>query len=328
MTIRRKLTPPVPPNAAGTPAPRSLLELDRFSEASVHRWNEISADLDELNAVLQFNLEPERRRHRPELLAALAKETAFELDLSGWVRIVSFQYSHAPLSSAGSLNDVGGRFNAGLELEPNTITPWPALYMAQDFETAYREKFQRAVGEKVDGLTPEELSLGAGGSHSTVVLTGKLSKVFDLTRPDTLAGVATVLGRIKMPDRAEALKKRLKIPKNDLKMARTGKQIHDITVVQNWRILPMQFGLPAHSHILAELIKEAGFEAILYPSTKGGGHCIALFPEHLAPGSFVQLMDAAPDYVKYPRLDINTAEALAGWDVWGYGPSGRRPSKT
>lgn len=316
----------MPPSAAGTPAPRSILELDRFSEASVNRWNSISADLDELNNVLQFNLEPERRRHRKDLVEALSREQSVSVDLKNWARIISFRYSGSPLSAAGSLSSYGGRFNPGFDLEPGTLDPFPALYLAENYETAYREKFQRAVGDKVDGLTPEELALGEGGSHSTVILTGQLNKIFDMTRPDHLHGLAVILGKIKMPQRAEVLKKRLKIPPKDLKMVSTSRQLFDVCTVQNWRVLPVQYGLPAHGHIIGEMIKAAGFEGILYSSTKAGGRCIALFPDQLAPGSYVELLDAPPDFVQHPRLDLETAEHLVGWDAWGYAPGGRRPS--
>ncbi len=305
-----------PPRTTHTVArpPRTILELDRFAEADVDRWNDVSADLNELNDVLHFGLEPERRRRRLEILAALSNESPTPIDISGWVRVVTYQYSSSPLSCAGSLTYVGGRFNAGLDLEPNTIEPWPALYVAENFETAYREKFQRAKGEIINGLTPEELALNAGGSHATLLLRGMLGNVFDMTGHECLDGVGAELAKIKMPERAKLLKRKLKIPDSDLGMARTGKQLHESAVAHNWRILPVQYGLPAPSQILAEMIRAAGFEGILYSSTKSGGKCLAIFPDKLADGSYVELMDAAPEGVTDTRLDSNTADALSGWD--------------
>jgi len=86
------------------------LELDRFSEANLNRWREISNDLDELQSVLYFNLVPERRRHRDDLLQAVATATPLSLELKSWARIVTYRYSNAPLSCAGSLQAYGGRF--------------------------------------------------------------------------------------------------------------------------------------------------------------------------------------------------------------------------
>ena len=315
-----KPAPPLSRVTGGTPAPRGILELDRFSEATIERWNARSADLDELNDVLHFNLEPERRRQRDASTQALRQIPGERWNLDNWVRLVSYQYSMHPLSAAGSLTYIGGRFNAGIDLEHNGLQPWPALYIAQDFETAFREKFQRPHGELSDGLTPEELSLNEGGSHATVLLTGQLSRVFNMTAPETLNPIARILASIKMPDRAMQIKKRLKIQNNDLKMARTGRQLFETAVVHNWRILPIQFELPSNSQILAELIREAGFEAIAYPSSKGGGHCLAIFPDSLAPGSVVALRDTPPPDLQHPRLDISTAEALCGWNVVGRQP--------
>ena len=98
-------------------------------------------------------------------------------------------------------------------------------------------------------------------------------------------------------------------------MIRTGQQLYDAVLKHNWRTLPIQFGLPTQSHTLAELIRAAGFEAILYRSTKGPGRCVALYPDLLDSASFVELADPPPGAVKYRRLDGDSAEDLAGWDA-------------
>lgn len=313
-----KPTPPLPRGLAGTPPPKGILELDRFTEASVEKWNEVSADLDELNDVLHFNLEPERRRRRPDLIAALQRELPRELELQNWVRIVDYQWTLHPLSAAGSLLYIGGRYNGGRDLDRKTLDPWPTLYIAKDHPTAYREKFQLPFGPTVDGLTPEELSLGAGKSHSTVVLNGKLTRIFFMT-PATLGPVAWALGHIKMPARAEQIKRKLKIKPQDLRMVTSGQQLYEVTAIHNWRVLPVQFGLPAPSQILAELVRAADFEAIAYPSNKGGGLCLAIFVDKLAPGSYIELTDKTPDGV-ISRLDESSADKLAGWAQIGITP--------
>ena len=316
---RKPVLPALRDVAALPPPPKGILELDRFTQANVESWNALSRDLDELNDVLQFGLEPVRRRRRPDLLGALAREMPVVIDIKNWVRIVSYKHSLTPLSSAGSLTYIGGRFNPGIDLEPNTIEPWPALYLAEDFETAFREKFQRRHAEVVDGLTPQELALNEGGSHSTVLLKGQLTHLFDLRGFSSLNGVARELAKIKMPGRASQLKRKLKIRERELTMARSGRQLFEMVVNQNWRVLPVQFGLPAPSQILAELICAAGFEGILYSSTKGLGVCVVIFPEQLKADSYVELLDSAPAGVKYSRLDSVTAANLSGWDEVGRG---------
>lgn len=281
----------------------------------MERWGELSADLDELQDILYFNLEPERRRSRPDLLKALQETAAEPLQLENWVRIVDYQWTMYPLSAAGSLTSIGGRFNAGTELDRQTLSPWPALYLASDHATAYREKFQIDAGQMVEGLSPEELALTPGKSHTTVVLNGKLSRVFPLTSA-TLGPLARILGKIKMPERAERIKKKLKFNPNDLRMMTTGKQLHDAAALHNWRVLPVQFGLPAPSQILSELIRAAGFEAISYQSSKNGGKCLAVFVDRLAAGSFIEL-SGNPPAGAIARLDETTGEELAGWTQLG-----------
>ena len=307
--------PPIPTrSSAASQKPRSILELDRFSEATLQQWNSASRDLDELEDVLYFGLEPERRRLRHELIAALQEMPLAVVSLSRWARVVTYQYSLEPLSSSGSLQNIGGRFNAGSELDANTLNPWPALYLAQDYETAFREKFQIPSGGLTDGLTPQELALEQGVSHTTVFVKGQLSRVFDMTSFQSLVPVAKVLGRIKMPVRAKQIQTKLKIPNHGVFMVKTGKQIHEMVLKQNWRVLPIQYGLPAQSHVLAELIRAAGFEAILYQSSKGAGKCLAVFPDLLDGRSFIELIDTPPAPVKHPRLDSNSATELAGWE--------------
>ena len=307
--------PPSRPSPSPAQGARpGLLELDRFSEASIEKWNSASRDLDELNDILYFGLEPEWRRLRSELIAALQSVPLATVDLPKWVRFVTYQFSMNPLSCAGSLQDIGGRFNAGVELEAKTLSPWPALYLAQDYETGFREKFQLASDSLVEGLTPQELALGQGVSHSVVSVTGQLSRVFDMTDPKSMESIARVFGKIKMPDRARQLMKKLRIPPTQIRMIRTGKQLLDLMFKYNWRSSPMQFGLPAQSQTLAELIRAAGFEAILYQSSKGPGQCLAVFPDLLDDESFVELLDTPPPGVTRRRLDSESAEELSGWE--------------
>ncbi len=308
---------PLIPAARSTPvAPLGIRELDRFSSESIDRWTALSKDLDELEANLYFALEPERRRLRAELIATLQQhQSTTPVVCQGWVRIVDYQFSNQPLSSAGSLTGYGARFNAGMDLDPGTLSPWPALYLAEDYETAYREKFQLKSSDKVDGLKPEELALTHGRSNSTVLLQGRIDRVFDMTTPRHLDAVAKVLKKIKMPDRAKILKKKLGIKQTDLNMIQSGQGLYIAVLKHNWRVQPAQFGLPARSHILAELVRAAGFEAILYKSTMGPGKCLAVFPDKLSGSAHIELEDKAPPEVKHTRLDENTAGDLAGWHI-------------
>lgn len=304
------------PSAAPAPTPGlpGLLELDRFSAATLEKWTEASRDIDQLSASLFFGTEPERRRYREDLITALRSAPPTPLEFTSWVRIVTYRYGLAPLSSAGSLHGVGGRFNAGTDLDDQTLKAWPCLYIAQDYETAFREKFQLATGDNLGGLTALDLALTPNASHSTVVLRGQLANVFALNDDKALNAVCRVLRRIKMPEAAVRLQKRLKISSRDNYMIRSPFQLKRALLAQNWRLQPVQFGMPAPSQIFAELIRAAGFEGVLYESTKGPGQCLAIFPEALEDGSYVELVDPAPEPIKHTRLDCTNSDALSGWD--------------
>lgn len=154
----------------GLRGPIGVIELERFSEATLSRWNEVSQDLDELNAALFFGTQPEQRRLRPQLIDAIDKAQPICLNEPNWVRFVTYQYSFGPLSAAGSLLAYGGRFNAGVDLDPGTVDAWPCLYLAEDDETAFREKFQAASTTLTNGLMPADLALARLESYTKVAV--------------------------------------------------------------------------------------------------------------------------------------------------------------
>lgn len=296
------------------PPPKGILELDRFSNADITRWQTLSNDLDELTASLYFGIEPARRRLRSKLCDALKQAGGIVLDLQNWARMVTYQYSLQPLSCAGSLQSVGGRFNAGFELDDNTLNPWPALYVAEDFETAYREKFQLASTDITDGLKPDELALEHAVGLTTIFLNGRMENVFDMTSFVTLNSVGRIFRDVKMPKEALHLATKLKISGSNKIMVQSGQQLHSAIVKNNWRIWPIQFGIPAPSQTMAELIKAAGYEGILYPSSKGPGRCLVVFPENLSDLSHIDLVGPAPSAATITRLDSITSTSLEGWD--------------
>ncbi|WP_448253136.1 RES family NAD+ phosphorylase [Ottowia oryzae] len=275
------------------------------------KWNSVSRDLDQLAAILYFHFEPERRRRRNELLEAIRETTSTHLVLKNWVRAITYKYSDLPLSCAGSLQYIGGRFNMGIEI---STPPFPALYLAQNFESAFREKYQRGSQDREQGLTPSELALMPGDSMSTIVVNGLISSYFDLTTSAALIPIANIFRTFKLPDQAKQIGRKLQIPPGQIHMLRSADKIQSAVTTHNWRVTPTQFGHPAPSQILAELIKAAGIEAILYPSSKGAGNCLAIFPENLTDQSWIELVDGAPPSVTHVKLDASNQDYLCGWD--------------
>lgn len=186
--------------------------------------------------------------------------------------------------------------------------------MAEDFETAYREKFQLASTDLTDGLKPDELALEHAVGITTIFLNGRMENVFDMTSFVTLNSIGRIFRDVKMPKEAAQLAKKLKIGDSNKIMVQNGQQLHSAIVKNNWRVWPMQFGIPAPSQTMAELIKAAGYEGILYPSSKGPGRCLAVFPENLSDLSHIDLIGTAPSASTIIRLDSSTSTSLEGWD--------------
>ncbi|MEO7074154.1 MAG: RES family NAD+ phosphorylase [Ktedonobacterales bacterium] len=286
----------------------------------------MSKDLDQFQAILYSGVEPQRQRYHRELVETLSEAMSGPMDFHGWVRMVAYRYGNEPLAATGSLLDYGGRFNIGRDVDNSIPQPWPALYIASDQETAYRERYGLTKTDNVGGLSADDLSLGTADSHTVVRLSGHLEQVLDLSRPEPLEPFCKVLSKIRVPSEGVKLQKRLRIPTRPSIMIRTAPGLLEVALHRNWRTMPVQFGIPSVSQILASLALDAGCEAIRYPSSKGGGDCLAVFPHCLVSDtSCVTLDDLPPEGVRHRRLDLNTADDLCGWEVLPHRLRPRRP---
>lgn len=91
--------------------------LDQFTDVDLRTWKKIDANLTEYQIRFFYHLEAQRATRRQKILEALQSITSVDQDISQWVRLVSYKYSLNPLSSRGSLNLYGGRFNFGRDLD-------------------------------------------------------------------------------------------------------------------------------------------------------------------------------------------------------------------
>ena len=311
MAKRRKPKPGPPQRLPSGQGTDGVLELDRFSGADLDRWNRISQTLDALYSQLYFGFEGQRNTVRRELIDALQAGGSTSFDFQRWCRVVPHRFSLMPLSAAGSLRGVGGRFNVGVDIPGDVRSPWPALYIAADQETALREKYE-LVGHS-NGLTREELALTPWQSHTVVMLNGHLEQVFDLTDLPALGPLCKVIGRFKMPHGIDDSLRRLHIDRKKVSLVKTPSQLQRAVMAPNWRQWPVQFELPAHGQIFAALVVAAGYEAIRYRSSKSGEHCLAVFPQNFASSlSYIELADPAPPETEHVRLDMDSAMQSSG----------------
>jgi hypothetical protein len=80
-----------------------LLELDRFSNVDMMRWKRMSDDLDEINDLFYYGLEPQRQRRHQVLIGALQHVAPAQFAFSRWTRLVTWRYSIAPLQQPEAL---------------------------------------------------------------------------------------------------------------------------------------------------------------------------------------------------------------------------------
>lgn len=294
----------------GTPG---ILELDRFSSLDLLRWQRLSKDLDRLHSLLYFGFVEQRNVLRKELLAALQAPAFAPFEFQDWVRIIPYRYCLSPLSARGSLNGIGGRFNAGRDIPSHVVAPWPALYLAENFDTAFREKYGSARNDLRGPLKPEELALQTPESITSIRLNGQISRVFDLTDTAKLKPFCEALARCKMPREVAVVLRRLKIRQREITIVKTPAQLQAAVMAHNWRQWPVQFEVPAHGQILASLLIAAGYEAIVYRSSKSDKRCLAVFPSNIGSNDTrIELAPGYPEQVDHSRLDMDSATALSG----------------
>ena len=78
----------------------------------------------------------------------------------------------------------------GAALNPVTFPPFPALYIAESYPTAYKERFGSEPDETAaKGLTADEVALRAPGSFTHVALRGRVELLMDIRETHSLQKV-------------------------------------------------------------------------------------------------------------------------------------------
>lgn len=306
----RQRRPPARPPEPGPPAQPngpSLVELERFSHASLKQWLRAGENLGRLQGALYFGLESARQEQGDALVDALRAGAQADLEFKAWSRIVDVRFSLRPLSVAGSLKREGGRFNIGRRLNPASFTPFPALYLGEDYGTAYQEKFGQAEDSGRFGLSGHELALRTPTSFAHFRVHGRLELVLDLGKADALAPFVGLIKTFTLPRTVGALARKLGL-RHPPGLIRTVAGLQRQLLNGNWRVLPMHYDLPANPQVFGRMAAAAGLHGILYPSARASGkRCLALFPQNWAgSGSFVEVSDPVPDEARVTRLDGTT----------------------
>ena len=300
---------PKPPNRAQPAQPQAGVELERFTDADLRTWNRQAEDLERYHVQLFFHLEGQRALRHNDLCDALRQSVPASIVVDRWARIIDYKYSLQPLSAAGSLVR-GGRFNIGNDLDPGKYPVFPALYLAADYDTAYAERFGQRPSATAR-LQGHEYALRTPGSFTSINVNGQLHNLFDLRNTKNLRKFAAIISEFDLPKELRDLAASARI-KSPLIVRSTG-QLKTSLLAHNWRLYPSQYEIPANSQVFARFVIDAGFDGIVYASTKGPKACVALFPTNFKGSeSYVDLADEAPSGATHTRFDQETWCEIAG----------------
>ena len=233
----------------------------------------------------------QRRKVQDLLLEALESGSIGPINEKGWQRAVAYKYALHPLSCLGSLkSDVGGRFNIG-NLNPVQFPKFPALYLAEDRETAEQELLCQANTNPK--LSNHDFALSNPTSLVVVSVNFRLERCFDLTDARHLRKFVNIIKTFKISTASQAIAQSLNIEVAPL--IQLPSTLRDSLLDPDWRVAPMRYDIPSNSQLFAQLVHEAGFEGILYLSKMTGKRAIALFPRNFAnTEAQIELADQPP----------------------------------
>ncbi len=303
MKRRRPPRPkPVGRTKPGVGAP-PLTALDEFSEQSLAAWFRAARNLRDLHSALHFGLEEQRQREPTALAAAIQAGADGPFAFEGWSRIVDYRYSLTPLSVRGSLTEDGGRFNIGAGLNPASFTPFPALYVGQNYATAFAEKFGSIPTDAISELSAADLALRSPSSFTHVALRGRVELILDASKPAALAPFVRIIQKFHIP--FGAMQTARKFGGKPPGLIRSTETLMAQLADPDWLKAPMQFDLPSNSQVFGRIAAAAGLHGILYPSARAAGkRCLALFPQNWGGSeSFIEIADGSPLETKVARID-------------------------
>jgi hypothetical protein len=285
-----------------TPAARVIL--DSFTERDIEHWADRSADGQAFFDRVYFDLERQRAANHDQLCDSLRTADLVSVDIDAWVRVTDYRWCLAPLSSVGSLKDIGGRFNIGREIDRARNQEFPALYIAADIDTAYCEFFGGPPKRKAGQLQLQEFALRCESSFTTFTLGGRVENVLDLRDEKCLRSFVRVLSKFRLSADTRKLARTVSLRPPHLIRSTSMLLKRILAPPQVWRAEPQLFGIPAANQIFGRFIRDAGFEGVLYPSQQGGTLCLAVYPENVHHGeSRIVVVGPAPPEARCLVLD-------------------------
>jgi hypothetical protein len=129
-----------------------------------------------------------------------------------------------------------------------------------------------------------------------VRLQGTVEQIIDIGDLEALRAFTTVLKAFPVPRNVLEFARELGLRQASW-LIRSPSSLQRHLLHPNWRMMPVQFDLPANSQIFGRIAVAAGLHGILYPSAKQAGkRCLALFTQNWPNSrSFVEVSDGVPE---------------------------------
>lgn len=237
-------------------------------------------------------LSREREKVIEDIQDALFISKLGPLEIKGLSRIVGGQFGHDPLCTVGSTLAAGGRFNFGQI--SSSIHPFHALYLAEDYATAFCEKYLYREDENLgNGLTPVELQFEEPGTNVHCKVNIQLNNYLNLCDDLALQNFLDVISKIEPNEELQARAYKLKMGK--LTTAKTVEKLTMNIFESNYKQWATWLDQPSNSQWFGHYAKLAGIQAIKYPSCRNtSGFNVVVFTENLEnTDSIIEIPDAA-----------------------------------
>lgn len=275
--------------------------LDSFSANDIDRWQDNHKNLYEFYWN-EYSYYAHFRTQKAEFLRNALLEKSNSLNFKDWYRCVDSAYLTKPLFATGSRVSLqGGRFNIG-QVDSGKFPSFSALYLAENEETAFKEKFQ--IKNTNSFFDSSDFGLRKKSSFHFFRINGRLDNVIDIRSPENLKPFLKQIKKLTPPN--ELIEKARKLGLNPPDAIRTLKKLMATLSDQEWSTYPTAIDIPSNSQIFGLIAKTAGLHGVLYKSKFQSGSCLAIFPENFINSeSMIELSDITDVTIPVTRVDKN-----------------------
>lgn len=278
--------------------------LDSFTQQQMQLWDSQGHTLQKLSDRVYFELERQRVDHYDALCSSLRAAPSTTVDVTDWARVTDWRWNLTPLSAAGSLNGIGGRFNIGNDLDRARNQAFKCLYIAENVDTAFGEYFGGSLSAIKGGLSLSELALRRASSFTTFLLRGRIEQVMDLRTDEALHAFADIIKSFNISAETKEAALRAGLPPRAIMGSAMELWRQLLAPPSEWRLEPQAFGIPAACQIFGRFVQDAGLEGILFPSQHGDGSCLAVYPVNFrASDGHIEVIGAVPEGATHTMLD-------------------------